>query len=100
MGNNERTGRITCKLPDELMRPYFPCSAVEMRKKVKADKIKANKIASEGAANALSDFKKLSTCHMRLVCSGEDLFRDTAPNKQIDGQDALLEIYKREELVL
>ena len=99
MGNNETTGKITCKLAHEVMSPYFNISAVEMRKMTKQNKVKANKIANEGGANALSDLKKLSTCHMRLVHNAQDLFK-SPKTIEIDGLDALLEIYKREELEL
>ena len=99
MGNNDTMGKITCKLAHEVMKPYFTISAAEMRKMTKQDRVKANKMANEGGANALSDFRKLSTCHMRLVHNANDLFK-SPKTIEVDGADVLLEIYKREELEL
>jgi len=97
-GPNEVDGNITCKLMNDVMAPYFTnTSATEMRKLIQEDKQKADKFANECGANALSELKHLSTCHLRLSHSRDVFFGETK-DKQLDGADALLELFYREEL--
>jgi len=63
-------------------------SSTEMRKLSKQDKSRANSIANECGADVLSDLKRLSTCHLKLLHSSSVFFSDMKDNK-IDGADSL-----------
>lgn len=92
-------GKITCKITHAVLKPYFNTSAAELRTMIREDKEKANKIANEGGTNVLYDLKPLSNCYMRLIYSCEEFFNNHNI-KEIDGEDALLELFQREDLMM
>jgi hypothetical protein len=97
-GRNETEGKITCKLTNDVIIPFFNIKASEMRQISREDKKRGNKMANEGGANALSELRKLSTCHLRLIHSCEEFFKNTTEKKLDGATNAILELYAREEL--
>ena len=96
-GQNETEEKITCKLTNNVLKSYFDTKASDMRKLTKEDKAKANKIANECGSRALTELRNLSTCHLRLNYSRDDFF-EGSKERRLDGSDAILELYEREEL--
>jgi len=99
MGSNESMGKITCKINHDVLKHYFSTSAGELRTMIRENKEQANKIANEGGTNVLSDLKPLSNCYMRLIYSCEEFFNNRNI-REIDGENALLELFQREDLMI
>ena len=98
-GQNDSKEKITCKLTNDIVAPFFSISASDIRKLLKEDKKKGNKLANEGGTSALANLSKLSKCYLRLTYSCEDFFQLTREKKMdVAGDDAILELYAREEL--
>jgi len=97
-GQNESQEKITCKLTNDVVAPFFSIGASDMRKISKEDKKAGNKIANEGGTSALTDLRKLSKCYLRLIYSCEKFFQLLGEKKIDVAEDAILELYAKEEL--
>jgi hypothetical protein len=102
MGTDDTTGKITCKITHDVLKHYFKPTATELRTMIRENKEHANKIANEGGTQILSDLKILSTCHMRLIYSCDEFFKQKNANDiwSLDGENALLELFQREDLMI
>ncbi len=97
-GRNEADGKITCKLTNDVILPFFNITPSEMRNITKEDKKRGNKIANECGVGALKELKKLATCRLRLIHSCKDFFQNAKRKNLDEDGDPILELYARIDL--
>ncbi len=95
-GTNSTDGKITCKIVHDVLRPFIPISASELRKLTREDKMKANKLANEVGLDITSELKNLATCHLKLLHPRSTFF-DEKHNREIDGHNPILQLDVRGE---
>ena len=78
---------------NDVLKPFLPISAAEMKKLVRQDRNKANKMANEGGSNAFAEMKNLATYHLKLLHQRSMLFQNEKnTSREIDGEQPILQL--------
>ena len=82
--------KFSARFASRLIEPFYSVKPTDLRKMHKEDKERANKLASEGSTQVISEYSDLTPLHMKLLLSAKDYFAQTSLPDSIDGSTPLV----------
>ena len=82
--------RISARFASRIVEPFYSVRPTDLRKMHKEDRERANKLASEGSTQVISEFGDLTSLHMKLLLSAKDYYAQSSLPDTIDGSTPLV----------
>jgi len=82
--------KMSARFASRLIEPFYSVRPTDLRKMHKEDKERANRLASEGSTQVISEYSDLTPFHMKLLLSAKDYFTQAALPDSIDGSTPLV----------
>lgn len=82
--------KFSARFASRLIEPFYSVKPTDLRKMHKEDKERANKLASEGSTQVISEYSDLTPLHMKLLLSAKDYFAQASLPESIDGSTPLI----------